>query len=235
MLSSTKMREEEQLNAAELERTGRFSGRRSFYTDYEVPDFTFASQGNVRTEEPEIEVTRNRVGTIPDYTYTEEYPTYEEKDYRRESSDLLPSQTTLNTLNRPAARTFEKFEQETKVNAKVTAKGKLIIAIYAVAVTALFLIVVFNAIAISALTAESGALESRVASQTQLVDQLKNELNHASDSAVLAGKAEDMGMSQGSAGTINAVLPPAVQKDEIQTQTNWFDWLCDIFSGAFGG
>ena len=129
-------------------------------------------------------------------------------------------------MNRPVTRAFEKFEKETKVSAKVTAKGKLIIAIYAVAVTALFLIVVFNAIAISKLTAESGALESSVASQSQLVDQLKNQLGHVSDSAVLAGKAEEMGMTQ---------LPPAVQADEIQTQTNWFDWLCDIISGAFGG
>ena len=231
---STKTREEEQLNASQLERTGRFSGRRGFYTDYDAPDdFTFRNQEEVQIGEPEIEVRRSRASAVPGFT--QEYPAFEEESYREENTDILPSQATLNTLNRPVTRAFEKFEKETKVSAKVTAKGKLIIAIYAVAVTALFLIVVYNAIAISKLTAESGALESSVASQSQLVDQLKNQLGHVSDSAVLAGKAEEMGMTQGNASSIQVQLPPAVQADEIQTQTNWFDWLCDIISGAFGG
>lgn len=231
---STKTREEEQLNASQLERTGRFSGRRSFYTDYDTSDdFTFRNQGEAQIEEPEIEVRRSRASAVPEFT--QEYPSFEEKNYREDNTDILPSQTTLNTLNRPVTRAFEKFEKETKVSAKVTAKGKLIIAIYAVAVTALFLIVVFNAIAISKLTADAGRLESSVYAQSQVVDQLKNSLNYVSDSRVLAGKAEDMGMIQGMASTIQVQLPPAVQAEEIQTRTNWFDWLCDIISGAFGG
>ncbi len=213
----TKLREEE----------STLSGRRDFIpADLNYPAFEETDYENqVRQAAKDRLMTGERTDDV-----------YTAKDYADVSPDLLPTQATLRALNRKPAEGFERISRkQEKVMATVSGKGKAVIAVYVVAVVALFLIVIFNAIAIANLNVSTGALEEAVALRANEVAGLNEELASVTDGGVLLDKAQDLGMV--SSGSAIAVSGPGVVSgaEETAFSSNWFDWILDLFGNSYGG
>lgn len=214
---TTKLREEE----------SSLTGRKSFVpADLNYPAFEQTDYENqVRQAAKDRLMTGERADTV-----------YSARDYADVSPDLLPTQETMRALNRRPAEGFERISRnQDKVMATVSGKGKAVIAVYVVAVVALFLIVIFNAIAIANLNVTTGALEEAVALRTEEVASLTTELESVSNSGVLFDKAQDLGMVTGT--TSSVVAGPGVVSDAEKTvlSSNWFDWILDLFGNSYGG
>lgn len=174
--------------------------------------------GEIDLEEP--------VFTRPRYSapFAEEV----QKDIERGNPDILPSGATMKMLGRASAQE-RLFADESKVTYKVNAKGKLFLALYAVAVLSLILVIVLNALAIERQKQANINISEQVAYLSSSVESLKSESESVSDPDYISDRAEELGMTQVESETIT-VTPPAKAAKAEEKGGNWFDWLCDLFS-----
>lgn len=174
--------------------------------------------GNLDFEEPVI--TRSRYSVTLDDEV--------KKDIEKGNPDILPSGATMKMLDRASARE-RLFSGEPVVSYKVNAKGKLFLALYAVAVLSLILVIVLNALAIERQKRENYEISEQVAYWNSSVENLKGQNESMSNPDYIKERAEQLGMTSVQAEVIKVNSPEKAVRAEKKS-VNWFDWLCDLFS-----
>lgn len=150
------------------------------------------------------------------------------RDIKMGNPDILPTGATLKMLrDRPAPA--KPFDDTIAVSYKVNAKGKLLFALYAVAVLSLILVIVLNAVAIEKQRGNIAAIENQILMAAGTVDNLLAEAQSMNNSNYIQTQAENLGMKPVTVTKINVTLPQFAKAEEIKPITNWFDWFCDIF------
>ena len=160
-----------------------------------------------------------------------------------ERYEKIKSEMLSETVATPASELFTKVEneffstitekqEEEKTPEKVVSinlRGKLIIGVFTSIVLLLSILLIYNAVLINRYKAEIGA-------DTQIVMELEtnNDLLQSQLDELLAGKTpETMDMTQLDASEINLIQ--RTETPTITQDTNWFDAVCNFFSGLFGG
>ncbi len=174
--------------------------------------------GELDFEEPVI--TRSRYSVTLDDEV--------KKDIEKGNPDILPSGATMKMLDRASARE-RLFSGEPVVSYKVNAKGKLFLALYAVAVLSLILVIVLNALAIERQKRENYEISEQVAYWSSSVENLKGQNESMSNPDYIKERAEQLGMTSVQAEVIKVNSPEKAVIAEKKS-VNWFDWLCDLFS-----
>lgn len=174
--------------------------------------------GDLDFEEPVI--TRSRYSVTLDDEV--------KKDIEKGNPDILPSGATMKMLDRASARE-RLFSGEPVVSYKVNAKGKLFLALYAVAVLSLILVIVLNALAIERQKRENYEISEQVAYWSSSVENLKGQNESMSNPDYIKERAEQLGMTSVQAEVIKVNSPEKAVRAEKKS-VNWFDWLCDLFS-----
>ena len=132
---------------------------------------------------------------------------------------------------RPVAEVKQQEQQDKKV--KLNAHGKIIIAVVAVVVCALMAFAIGNAVMLSSLGSSVAAKQQYVATQQQTVADLEQQFNDLNNN--IKNEASDkFGYSDASdANVIELERVDTIYRAPAQIETNWFDKLCNFFSGLF--
>lgn len=143
--------------------------------------------------------------------------------------DTMPSSQTLNM-------SYERqYSAQAKTGSKMDSKIKVMIAGYTFVVLALILVVTFCSVSVggsfgvaSALNSEYATVVGEVASVTE---QVQTE-----DYVALIEKATELGYIDASnSNTLTYTEIETRPAQNFNIESNWFDSLCDWFSGVFGG
>lgn len=153
-----------------------------------------------------------------------------------EDETLRPSNETMRVASRGSAVSADSASRiESKQHVKITTRGKAMIAVYAAVIVAIIIVIALNAVAITSLSASVAGLESQLETVSSDYKAANNELSEVSypnvdsipDGFVKVGSSE---------GTLTKVdLPKVAVPSETLKSTNWFDSVCEFFSGIFGG
>ncbi len=160
--------------------------------------------------------------------------------YEKIKNEML-AETHTETEKSPAR--FEKVENEffPTINLKqetvetpekvvsINLRGKLIIGVFATIVALLCILLIYNAVLINRYKAEIGADSQIVSELTIENDSLQNQLND-----IISGVSPE-GLGMGETAGESITLIQRVAETEITAETNWFDAICNFFSGIFGG
>ena len=130
--------------------------------------------GESRAQAPVQEVAR------PAYApaYEEQAPAYEENPYAEENEDLTPTATTIQyrtdlyAEERPAAA-------EGKKRFAMTAKGKLLMAVYAVVVAVVLALIIINTSVLRTLDDSVAAREAELNAALARAEQVANDIEVA--------------------------------------------------------
>lgn len=151
------------------------------------------------------------------------------QDLQKGNPDILPSRATLKMLNQKQA-TQKALDDEKKVSFKVNSKGKLLFSLYAVVVLSLILIIALNAVAMERQNAQNAQLNNELAQIQRQVDDLNAESENLLGASNIISQAESYGMEPVSSQSVDINIPQPAQIAENKPVTNWFDWLCGLFS-----
>jgi cell division protein FtsL len=159
------------------------------------------------------------------YTDNEEL----KRDIETGNPDILPTGATLKMLRqRDIPR--KPFDDEKEISFKVNSKGKLLFSLYAVVVLSLILIIVLNAVAIERQSAQNTQIENEIAQLSDTIDDLEGQSDTMLQTSAITAQAESFGMQPVEKVSVQMSIPEPAQAVEDQPVTNWFDWLCGLFS-----
>ena len=151
------------------------------------------------------------------------------RDISAGNPDILPTNSTLKMLKNGNVPS-KPFDNAASVSYRVNAKGKLLFALYAVLVLSLVLVIVLNALAIERQKSANLGIENQISLMSATVEDLQTNTESLNNNLYMQSQAEDLGMTELKVTYIKVKAPELVNKTEIVPATNWFDWLCDIFS-----
>lgn len=148
------------------------------------------------------------------------------------NEDLMPSQSTMNyTFHR-------QYEANSSVAAKmsVDTKTKVAIASYVAVVLVLILGITLCSLAVTSAFASISTLNGDLALANESLATLDGALLASQDYQTLLNRANELGF-------VSITGDNSFSYDVLQTRppqnivvnSNWFDSLCDWFSGVFGG
>ncbi len=144
--------------------------------------------------------------------------------------DLLPS---ASTLNMSFVRRYE--ESAAHSDAKVKVRTKIAVAGYIAAVLVLVLAVSLCAVAVSGTFTDMTAANAVYSQTAAQLEELRGQLSQE-DYEALALRAAELGYVDASADNSNTYTQIETRPAQnFNVETNWFDQLCDWFSGVFGG
>lgn len=152
----------------------------------------------------------------------------QDEDEVYSKADVKPSNQTLKLSY---ARDYA--AEQTSTKAKLNTKSKVMIASYAIVVLALVLAVTLCGVSVSGSFATATALNAEYVETAAKVEELSGLT--AEDYAALAEKAAELGYidaSRSNTQTYTEIKTRPAQNFNVET--NWFDSLCDWFSGVFG-
>ena len=164
--------------------------------------------------------------------------------YEKIKNEML-NDTQTQTQVMPSTVKFEKVENEffptislkkdevvEKTQAptvSINLRGKLIIGVFASIVLLLSILLIYNAVLINRYRAEIGA-----DSQTVISLEAENAVLESQLEGLMGGVTpEGLGMSQTTPQDIELIQ--RVPVSPVEQDTNWFDSICNFFSGLFGG
>lgn len=164
--------------------------------------------------------------------------------YEKIKNEML-NDTQTQTQVMPSTIKFEKVEneffptislkkdevvEETQVpTVSINLRGKLIIGVFASIVLLLSILLIYNAVLINRYRAEIGA-----DSQTVISLEAENAVLESQLEGLMGGVTpEGLGMSQTTPQDIELIQ--RVPVSPVEQDTNWFDSICNFFSGLFGG
>lgn len=116
-----------------------------------------------------------------------------------EDADLMPSQTTLEYKGTSNAEVFNTrtttySSVETNVKYKISAKGKVLIAVYVLLITMIFAFIAFNANFLRSLDGKIKTAEEEVANLQLDLEESLEKLNQASSDETIIEEAKKLGM-----------------------------------------
>ena len=164
--------------------------------------------------------------------------------YEKIKNEML-NDTQTQTQVMPSTVKFEKVEneffptislkkdevvEETQApTVSINLRGKLIIGVFASIVLLLSILLIYNAVLINRYRAEIGA-----DSQTVISLEAENAVLESQLEGLMGGVTpEGLGMSQTTPQDIELIQ--RVPVSPVEQDTNWFDAICNFFSGLFGG
>lgn len=174
----------------------------------------------------------SRLNTTTEYRR----PNFSEIDFETVSAPIdtiTPSQTikeeqkdqlivSEQILNKPAA--------PTKV--KLNARGKIILSVAVICICALMAFMIGNIVTICSLNNTISAKQQVVASQQQIVSELKGQSDNIMQG--IEQNATNNGFSQiDSASVVQTDSITPVSKPSANIEGNWFDSLCEFLSNLF--
>lgn len=159
------------------------------------------------------------------YTDNEEL----KKDIQMGNPDILPTGATLKML-RQREIPRKPFDDEKEISFKVNSKGKLLFSLYAVVVLSLILIIVLNAVAIERQSAQNTQIENEIVQLNGTIDELNEQNDSLLQTSNITAEAESFGMQPVEKVSVSMNIPQPSQAVEDKPVTNWFDWLCGLFS-----
>lgn len=145
------------------------------------------------------------------------------------SADVMPTEQTL-TMNY-----HRNYQTETVAAKKLSTKTKVAVVCYVAAVLVLILGISLVAVSVNGVFAQNTTLTADYSSVVKDIEVLDESLA-VEDVDMLAEKAAEFGYidaAQSSTQTYTKVETRPAQN--FETQTNWFDSLCDWLCGVFGG
>ncbi len=123
----------------------------------------------------------------------------------------------------------EVVEETQAPTVSINLRGKLIIGVFASIVLLLSILLIYNAVLINRYRAEIGA-----DSQTVISLEAENAVLESQLEGLMGGVTpEGLGMSQTTPQDIELIQ--RVPVSPVEQDTNWFDSICNFFSGLFGG
>lgn len=143
--------------------------------------------------------------------------------------DTMPSSQTLNM-------SYERqYSVQTKTGSKLDSKTKVMIAGYALVVLALILAVTLCGVAVSGSFGVASALNGEYATVSGQVADVTAQVE-TEDYTALIEKATELGYIDASnSNTLTYTEIETRPAQNFNIESNWFDSLCDWFSGVFGG
>lgn len=125
-------------------------------------------------------------------------------------------------------------EEKHEAVAKLDARTKTIVAMYAIVSFILAAIVLATGLAITGKTAAVASLEGELQAAYNTVLSQQEQIAYLSDEAVVSDSASNLGMVQSGAAEEIELIPLG---DEVtyEARTNGFDAFCDFVSSIFGG
>ncbi len=121
-------------------------------------------------------------------------PEIEQVEINRE--DIEPSSTTMQFMNESATELMGDIKQEKKEPFRLTKKGKVMIALYAFAVTVIMALIILNTTVLSNLSGminhKTNELQTLKTSYRQVVEELDN----VSNEETISKKAVEFGMTK---------------------------------------
>lgn len=165
--------------------------------------------------------------------------TYEDdiaENYEKMKSEMLAEPiTSTDTITKvdneffPTIRLKEDVEETPSQVVSINLRGKLIIGVFASIVLLLSILLIYNAVLINRYRAEVGANSQIVVSLEEENAAIKGQL----DGMMEGINAGDLGMTESEFQDIELI--PRQVIEEIPSETNWFDKVCNFFSSIFGG
>lgn len=168
------------------------------------------------------------------------YATNETFESEATDSENFLWQELRRTENARAATSFtpnkEIFENHAAVvqkqKATLSAKGKVVLVLYAILAVTLTVLIVINSLSIASYNTQIEALEQELQNAQMLLNEDKAMIESYKN--VNMSLASEYGMVKSEvSGTFPVVYP--IVEDSTVMNTNWFDKLCDSVSGFFGG
>lgn len=97
-------------------------------------------------------------------------------------------------------------------------------------------LLIYNAIAIGALTASIAMTEAEIVAEQQSVNELKQQLNQLNNEESIMQRVEAAGFSS-NVSVVDTSGYEVVESNPIayESQSNWFDRVCEFISSLFGG
>ena len=124
----------------------------------------------------------------------------------------------------------EKLPAE-EVSFAASAKGKIVIVAYVVALLTVLFFLATTLNSISMLKTDILTLNAAIAAETENVRELTNVANTDNREELIAA-AEELGYTnEGNSEVRNIVLADILPEEETYESTNWFDKLCDWLIG----
>ena len=165
--------------------------------------------------------------------------TYEDdiaENYEKMKSEMLAEPiTSTETITKvdneffPTIRLKEDVEETPAQVVSINLRGKLIIGVFASIVLLLSILLIYNAVLINRYRAEVGANSQIVVSLEEENAAIKGQLDGIKEGL----NAGSLDMAEGEYQDIELI--PRQVIEEIPSETNWFDKVCNFFSSIFGG
>ena len=111
----------------------------------------------------------------------------------KENADLMPTATTIQYRNE-LYREEQRTAAENKTSRGLTAKGKLLMAIYALVVTVILALIIVNTSVLKRAGNEISAQEARLSDVAAQYQALQDEIEYLTDPATIAERAAELGM-----------------------------------------
>ena len=144
------------------------------------------------------------------------------------SSDLSKFDTasTQTTEARPTANVNKSFK------ASLNTRGKIIVITYALVVALLGFLLIYNAFSMAAVTASIAATEILISEEKASIQELTSQLNDLNNPDMIMERVAEAGFvpTQTQVSGVTTVVGESIS---YETQTNWFDKICDFISNIF--
>lgn len=97
-------------------------------------------------------------------------------------------------------------------------------------------LLIYNAFAIGALTASIAITEAEIVAEQQSVNELKQQLNELNNEESIMQRVQEAGFSSNSS-VVDTSGYEVIGSNPVvyESQTNWFDRVCEFISSLFGG
>lgn len=165
--------------------------------------------------------------------------TYEDdiaENYEKMKSEMLAEPiTSTKTITKvdneffPTIRLKEDVQETPAQVVSINLRGKLIIGVFASIVLLLSILLIYNAVLINRYRAEVGTNSQIVVTLEEENAAIKGQLDGIKEGLNAGG----LDMAEGEYQDIELI--PRQIIEEIPSETNWFDKVCNFFSSIFGG
>lgn len=167
-----------------------------------------------------------------DTTYEDDIAENYEKMKNEMLAEPITSTETITKVDNeffPTIRLKEDVEETPSQVVSINLRGKLIIGVFASIVLLLSILLIYNAVLINRYRAEVGTNSQIVVSLEEENAAIKGQLDGIKEGLNAGG----LDMTEGEYQDIELI--PRQVIEEIPSETNWFDKVCNFFSSIFGG
>lgn len=167
-----------------------------------------------------------------DTTYEDDIAENYEKMKNEMLAEPITSTETITKVDNeffPTIRLKEDVEETPSQVVSINLRGKLIIGVFASIVLLLSILLIYNAVLINRYRAEVGTNSQIVVSLEEENAAIKGQLDGIKEGLNAGG----LDMTEGEYQDIELIPRQAIE--EIPSETNWFDKVCNFFSSIFGG